>query len=300
MSSSTVAPVLPTTVLSAKPKSGIFGTVMKGLKKTFLGLIVVCLLWVLYGYGKNMLLKMFWPAQNEAKPEIKDFSPTDTVQYEPVLGTVNEVASDKTADALLSGSLGPAVVMFYAEWCSHCRNIEAAYQDAAKVSKVAFVKISGASAPVSSTKYAVNGYPTIFGVSSLGGLPSRFASARTAQSLTDFANLLVGVAPEAAAKPMQQAPTIVANAPVSTNVTYQVMPQYQLPQTIEVSHEKPLQPLALPAQALPVPLQAPLQAPQPPQQLQVPPHLDQVKPNEIAQTPPTRGKKQQQHQLVVS
>jgi thiol-disulfide isomerase/thioredoxin len=177
----------PTPVV-VKPKTSVVSTVLSVLKKTVIGFIVVTLLFVVYGLAKRAFIK-FYPSKGPAVPEVqKEFALEDEVSFNPVLGSVNTVVSDKTIDALLSGKLGPAVVMFYADWCAHCRNMEHAYNEAAAKSHVPFVRISGVHAPVSSAKYGVNGYPTIFGTNILGPLPHRFNNARTSDNFLDFAN----------------------------------------------------------------------------------------------------------------
>jgi thiol-disulfide isomerase/thioredoxin len=80
--------------------------------------------------------------------------------------------------------------MVYAEWCVHCKNMMPAFESAAKSSSVPFVRVTGPQTPVSCSKYAVAGYPTIFGVGSVLGSPRRFAGQRTADALHDFAKAL--------------------------------------------------------------------------------------------------------------
>jgi len=132
-----------------------------------------------------------------------DFAETDLVQYSPKQSQVTQLESDRTLDALLSGMHGPCVVMVYAEWCSHCRNMMEAYEVAAKTSAIPFVRIEGMKAPVSSTKYGITGYPTVFGVASVGGPPRRFGGMRTPDMLLEFAKAL-GNGPVLHTEPMQQ------------------------------------------------------------------------------------------------
>lgn len=203
-----------------KPKSSIVSTVLRSLKTLVMGLVLLLVLWVAYSFGSKALLKYF---KTEAPLDApKTYDPSDVVSYVPQLGLVNEVNSDKTVDAILSGTLGPAVVLFHAEWCGHCKNMEFAYSAAAKASSVPFVKVNGPSAPVSSAKYGVAGYPTLFGVSSLG-LLNKYTNPRTTEALLQFTKLLV---PEKLEGPM------VASMP-----SY---PQYQqqVPQTSQVTQSQ--------------------------------------------------------------
>ena len=184
----------------AQAKSSSFVVrVFKGLKTTAMALILVLALWLAYSFGLKYTKGFF---KTEEKPaEVKSFSLEDSVSFSPQLGLVNEISSDKTVDAILSGSMGPAVLMFHADWCGHCKNMEPAYAAAAKDSSVPFVKVNGSSAPVSSNKYAVTGYPTVFGISALG-LLNRYSNARTAEAMLEFTRLLVPTKSEPLAQPM--------------------------------------------------------------------------------------------------
>jgi len=169
------SPVVQTPVQKIR---SMFGNVVKGLKTTIMALVLLIGLWVLYVVGTKAYKKYFGEPKQDAPKA--SFATEDVVSFVPKLGQVNEVKSDRTADALLSGTLGPAIVLFRAEWCAHCRNMEPSFQAAAKTSSVPFVRVDGASAPVTSQKFAVTGYPTIFGISSLG-LLSRYGNARTTE-----------------------------------------------------------------------------------------------------------------------
>jgi len=185
-----VVPAMVAQVQSPVQKiRSMFGKVVKGLKTTIMALVLLIGLWVLYVVGSRAYKTYFGAPKQEALKAT--FSTEDVVSFTPKLGQVTDVRSDRTADALLSGTLGPAVVLFGAEWCAHCRNMEPSFQAAAKASDVPFVRIDGASAPVTSQKFSVTGYPTIFGLSSLG-LLSRYGNARTTEGLLEFAGLMVG------------------------------------------------------------------------------------------------------------
>lgn len=218
---------------TTKPKN-LLMTVVKGLKTTVMGLILLLTLWLVYVFGSRALKRYF---KTDEKVEPKAFANEDAVAYGPRLSQVNEVKSDKTVDALLSGSLGPAVVLFGAEWCGHCKNMEPAYEAAAKQSHVPFIRVDGASVPVSSNKFAVTGYPTVFGVSALG-LLSRYGNARTVEGLLEFAGTLVplqkAVVPGAAVGPSAQASQPVATAYVSQQPS-SLAPVQQLESTLPVA-----------------------------------------------------------------
>ena len=177
---------------------------------------------------------------NGGAPVLSEFLASDAVNFVPKTGSVIDVASDKTVDALLSGAFGPCVVVFVAEWCVHCKNMNDAFETAAKSARVPFVRVQGPKVPVSGQKYAVAGYPTIFGIANVGGPPRRYASLRTVEGLGEFASGLApaaavaapAAAPAAPAVPAvpavpSQAPT--AAAPVVVPVTVPVVVPYVVP-----------------------------------------------------------------------
>jgi thiol-disulfide isomerase/thioredoxin len=127
----------------------------------------------------------------EVVPPAPAFDSRDVAAFEPVAGKVFETTSDVTVHAILSGGYGPAVVMIYAEWCVHCRNMMPAFEAAAARSSVPFVRIQGHSAPVTSQKHKVLGYPTVVGVTQQGSV-LHFSDARTEDKLLDFAKTLSG------------------------------------------------------------------------------------------------------------
>lgn len=200
---------------------------IKYTKKLVLALLVVVGLYWAYGVASRGVRGLLGPVEQPkaaltAAPT--DFAPDDQVAFAPSAGSVTDLKSDKTLDAILSGAFGPAVVMVYADWCSHCRNMMDAYEAAAKgVSGVPFVRIQGREAPISSRKHAVTGYPTVFGVANVGGPPRRFMAQRTTDALVEFARGLAGLpaaasltAVPAAAVPTVAAPVSVPPAAVPT------------------------------------------------------------------------------------
>lgn len=163
---------------------------------------------------------------------VPQFDSRDTVAYNPVIGRVFDTSSDMTVNAVLSGGLGPAVVMIHAEWCRHCTDMMPAFDEAASKSSVAFVRIQGAAAPVTSTKHKVAGFPTILGISHDGKI-SRFQDLRTAEKLLEFANRQLAVPPVPA-----PAPTAVVVAPTEVEILAEV---HQVPPSVKpVDSAEPL------------------------------------------------------------
>ena len=168
--------------------ASLTSNILSVAKKMVFALVLLAIMSFLYKY----VMRMIRPQLKTVPQPVKDFDPQDSVNFAPVLGSVIELTSDKTADAILAGAFGPAVVVFVADWCGHCRNIAAAFEAAAVDAVVPFVRVRGDSAPVSSAKYGIAGYPTVLGYASVGGPPRRFASQRTKEALLQFALALKG------------------------------------------------------------------------------------------------------------
>ena len=111
------AQVVPALTSPIQKMKSVFGKVLKGLKTTVMVFVLLIGLYVLYVIGSKAYLKYMGSPKADV-PKVS-FATEDAVSYSPVLGKVNDVSSDRTADALLSGTLGPAVVLFGAE-CSIC------------------------------------------------------------------------------------------------------------------------------------------------------------------------------------
>ena len=133
-----------------------------------------------------------WSQRKKAEINVlpAQFDSRDTVSFTPVSGKVYDSVSDMTVNAVLANGFGAAVVMIYADWCVHCKNMMPAFEEAASKASVPFIRIQGNSAPVVSQKYKVLGYPTILGVSDTGQV-HRFNEQRTTEKLLEFSNVLV-------------------------------------------------------------------------------------------------------------
>lgn len=182
--------------------------ILKTTKKVITGLLVLTVVWFLMRFINRMISKAM--GKKTVPTAQTDFKADDIVKFSPTLGLVNVVDSDKTVDAIIKGQFGPAVVMYHAEWCTHCKNMSDAFESAASLSRVPFVKVQGQNAPVTSQLYGITGYPTILGIMSTGGVPRRFAAMRTKEALLEFAMALV---PGTVASQVLTAPTAVPAVP---------------------------------------------------------------------------------------
>ena len=190
-------------------------TILGWCKKTLIGLMICMTLWFLYSFTTKLFV-----TKDRAQIPVS-FDAKDSVQFKPEFGKVIDVASDMTVDALLQGTFGPVVVMFYADWCTHCKNMADAYENAAKISTIPFVRVDGGKVPISSRTYSVTGYPTILGVANVPGKPRHYAGLRTTEGLLEFSQGLSGR--------QLAAPTAVAAASQGPMNTTQFAPQWVKP-----------------------------------------------------------------------
>ena len=169
------------------------------------GIIAALIGTVTFILAKRMMAKKL----QAPVPMATSFDSRDVVRFEPVPQKVFETTSDMTANAILEGGFGAAVVMVYAEWCVHCRNMMPAFEAAAAKSNIPFVRIQGQTAPVTSSKHKIFGYPTVLGVRTNGEVV-RFNESRTEDNLLKFAAELGGTD---TTNTMNTAPVVIAVAP---------------------------------------------------------------------------------------
>lgn len=82
----------------------------------------------------------------------------------------------------------PAVVMFHAKWCGHCKNTMPNFQKAAAMSKIPFLCVEhSVSEEKLAKKLGITGYPTIMRFQQ-GEMISEYQGNRTAEDIAKFAN----------------------------------------------------------------------------------------------------------------
>lgn len=205
-------------------------TAMSIIKKTgtwVLTIVIAALIGLITFFMTKRVFAMFQKKQANEAVVPAHFDSRDTIQYSPVSGRVFDTASDMTVNALLSGGLGPAVVMIYADWCRHCTDMMPAFEEAAVASGVQFVRIQGVAAPVTCQKHKVLGFPTILGIHE-NGTVMRFNEVRTSQKLLEFASSLM---PSAKKIDTPIVPSAKPNTTVPDNVII------EMPDEIEVIPE---------------------------------------------------------------
>ena len=123
------------------------------------------------------------------------FSEDDVSSFTPTPGQVTDVQSDRTTYDLLQGKYGAVIVLLYADWCVHCKNMIKAFEDAAAVSSVPFVKVEGQYPRQTMKHFKANGFPTIYGVNTEGRV-FPFVTFRTKDEFLKFAEKLKPTAPQ--------------------------------------------------------------------------------------------------------
>jgi thiol-disulfide isomerase/thioredoxin len=118
---------------------------------------------------------------------------------------VIELQNGDEADAFLSQ--GPGILMTYAPWCGHCKNMMPAFDAASTQTPVKFARIEGSKAPAFMQKHGVRGFPTLITVSRANEL-GRHMGGRDVGSLVGAANVLTAPPPVVSAPPAAPTPSL--------------------------------------------------------------------------------------------
>jgi thiol-disulfide isomerase/thioredoxin len=100
---------------------------------------------------------------------------------------VLELQNGDEADGFLSQ--GPAILMVYATWCGHCKNMMPAFDQVSTQTNVKFARIEGHKAPQFMQKHGIRGFPTLLTVTRTNEL-GRHMGGRDIGSLMSAANAL--------------------------------------------------------------------------------------------------------------
>ena len=100
---------------------------------------------------------------------------------------VEDANTDASALKAISASGRSKVILVHAPWCGHCRNMMAAFVQAASIEKsVDWIRVDGNTAPALVSRSDLHGFPTIYGVDANGAI-SQHSGARDVASLVNFA-----------------------------------------------------------------------------------------------------------------
>ena len=80
------------------------------------------------------------------------------------------------------------ILMVYAPWCGHCKNMMPAFDMASTQTQVQFARLEGSKAPGFMQKHEIRGFPTILSVKDK--IISRYSGGRDAASLLAHASSL--------------------------------------------------------------------------------------------------------------
>jgi thiol-disulfide isomerase/thioredoxin len=99
---------------------------------------------------------------------------------------VFDLRTEAEAEEFVAGDKG--VLMVYAPWCGHCKNMMPAYDSASLKTPVKFARLEGSNAPAFMAKHQIRGFPTILSVKDK--IISRYNSGRDEASLLAHASSL--------------------------------------------------------------------------------------------------------------
>lgn len=115
---------------------------------------------------------------------------------------VLDLQNGDEADGFLSQ--GPAILMVYATWCGHCKNMMPAYDQVSTQTNVKFARIEGHKAPQFMQKHGIRGFPTLLTVNRVNEL-NRYMGGRDVGSLLSAANELATAVVSPPAAPAESA-----------------------------------------------------------------------------------------------
>lgn len=142
--------------------------------------------------------------QLAAQPVQASFVPPAKQPVSAGPSNVIELQNADEADAFLSQ--GPGILMAYAPWCGHCKNMMPAFDAASTQTSVKFARLEGSKAPAFMQKHGVRGFPTLITVSR-GNELGRHSGGRDVGSLLGAANVLTAP-PPAVAPPPEPTPSV--------------------------------------------------------------------------------------------
>ena len=150
-------------------------------------IIIIGAIYVLTKYNSK-LENLFVPQRQELSPELKQ----EEVEKSPF---ITDITNDTDGINSLVGNGKSKVVLVYATWCGHCRNMMKAYHAAASLERsVEWYRIEAASSPSVSRRNDLKGFPTIYAVSPDGTL-SQHNGSRDTSTLINFAKSIADSVP---------------------------------------------------------------------------------------------------------
>ena len=162
-------------------------------KTTFflgLGISVLIVIGAIYFLTKynSKIESLFVPQKQALVPELKQ----EEIEPSPF---ITDIHNDTDGIAVLQGDGKSKVVLVYATWCGHCRNMMKAFQAAASMERsVEWIRIEAASSPTVSRRNDLKGFPTLYSVTPNGTVTQHNGS-RDTTSLINFAKSVADTVP---------------------------------------------------------------------------------------------------------
>jgi thiol-disulfide isomerase/thioredoxin len=100
---------------------------------------------------------------------------------------VRDLVGNESAEAFLADK-SPGLLMVYAPWCGHCKNMMPAYESASTKTQRRFARLEGSTAQSFLQKHEIRGFPTLLTVGPAG--VARYAGGRDENSLLAGINAL--------------------------------------------------------------------------------------------------------------
>ena len=158
-----------------------------------IGLLIIGILYLLFAYPKTDRA----PPPIVRAPNAASASPSPVEQLKGAPaphasngGSSKVVELQTYEETALFLSKGPGILLVYAPWCGHCKNMMPAYDGASNVSALTkFAKVEGSKVPRLMSEHQIRGFPTLLTIKK-DGTVERYNSGRDMSSLVSAANTL--------------------------------------------------------------------------------------------------------------
>ena len=98
-------------------------------------------------------------------------------------GSAVEDPDDNRVMDMINGKTD-GVVMFYADWCSHCQKMKPTFKETAEEAPLPCLLANGDKCPESTENLRIEGYPAVFKI--VGGKVTPYTGDRSKESLDAF------------------------------------------------------------------------------------------------------------------
>lgn len=148
-----------------------------------IAILVVAILYLLFAYPKSdSVAPPIVRAPQAAAPSVPQ--PLQAIKQPLPPSVAGHKVRELTTveDARLFLSSGSGVLLVYAPWCGHCKNMMPAFESASTKTDVPFARIEGQKAPAFMQEKEIRGFPTIF-VNNKSNVSSKWQGGRDEGSM---------------------------------------------------------------------------------------------------------------------